>query len=115
MAWMFLLLASACQTGWTYSLKYADFGALAQFRFTLPVLVPIIINIISGLANVFFLSLAFKQIPLTTAFGAWTAGTLVLLKLADVVFLKAAWSVAEVFFIGLLAVGVVGLKLVAPK
>ena len=115
MAWIYLLLASACQTGWIYSLKYADFGALAQFRFTLPVLVPVLINIVSGLANVFFLSLAFKQIPLTTAFGAWTAGTLVLIKLADILFLKAAWSFAELFFVGLLAVGVVGLKLVAPK
>ena len=115
MAWIYLLLASACQTGWTYSLKYADFGALAQFRFSWVVLLPIGINIVSGLANVFLLSLAFKQIPLTTAFGAWTAGTLVMVKLADVIFLKAAWSFAEVFFIGLLAVGVVGLRLVAPK
>ncbi len=115
MAWIYLLLASACQTGWTYSLKQADFGALVHFRFTWAVLLPIIINIVSGLANVYFLNLAFKQIPLTTAFGAWTAGTLIMVKLADVIFLKAAWSFAEVFFMGLLAVGVVGLRLVAPK
>ena len=115
MAWIYLLLASACQTGWTYSLKYADFGALVQLRFSVVVLLPIVINIVSGLANVFFLSLTFKQIPLTTAFGAWTAGTLIMVKLADVVFLKATYTAAELFFVGLLAVAVIGLKLVAPN
>ena len=115
MAWIALLLAAACQTVWTYSLKYADFGALLAFRFTLPILTPIVINIVSGLANVFFLSFAFKQVPIATAFGIWTAGTLVLIKLADVVFLKAPWSVSELFFVGLLAVAIIGLKLAVPK
>lgn len=115
MAWIALFLAAACQTVWTYSLKYADFNALASFRFSLAVVVPVLINIVSGLANVFFLNIAFKQVPLTTAFGIWTAGTLVFIKLADVFFLKAPWSVAELFFVGLLAVAIIGLKLSAPN
>ena len=115
MAWIYLLLASACQAVWTYSLKQADFGALVHFRLSLGVLLPIVINIVSGLANVFFLNLAFKQMPLTTAFGVWTAGTLVLLKLADVLFLKAAYTPAELFFVALLAVAIIGLKLAAPN
>ena len=115
MAWIALLLAAACQTAWTYSLKYADFRALAGFRFSLAVLAPILINIMAGLANVFFLNLAFRYVPLTTAFGVWTAGTLVLIKLVDVLLLKAPWSVAELFFVGLLAVAIVGLKLAAPN
>jgi quaternary ammonium compound-resistance protein SugE len=114
MAWIALFLAAVCQTIWTYSLKYADFAALASLRFTLPVLGPVLLNIISGLANVFFLNMAFRYVPLTTAFGVWTAGTLVLIKLADVLFLKAPWSLAELFFVGLLAVAIIGLKLSAP-
>lgn len=115
MAWIALLLAAACQTAWTYSLKYADFNALLSLRITLPVLGPILINIVSGLANVFFLNIAFKHLPLTTAFGIWTAGTLVFIKLADVLFLKAPWSFAELCFVGLLAVAIIGLKLSAPE
>lgn len=115
MAWIALLLAAACQTVWTYSLKYADFKALASFHFSLPVLGPVLINIVSGLANVFFLNFAFRYVPLTTAFGIWTAGTLVFIKLADVLFLKAPWSFTELFFVGLLAVAIVGLKLSGPK
>ncbi len=115
MAWIALLLAAACQTVWTYSLKYADFNALLSVRLSAVVLVPVVINIVSGLANVFFLNIAFKQVPLTTAFGLWTAATLVLIKLVDVIFLKAPWSVTELFFVGLLAVAIIGLKLSAPN
>jgi len=115
MAWIALLLAAACQTAWTYSLKYADFRALAGFQFSLGILAPILINIVAGLANVFFLNLAFRYVPLTTAFGVWTAGTLVLIKLTDVLLLKAPWSVAELFFVCLMAVAIVGLKLAAPN
>ncbi|RYF73332.1 MAG: hypothetical protein EOO39_10615 [Cytophagaceae bacterium] len=115
MAWIALFLAAVCQTVWTYSLKYADFNALLSLRITLPVLGPVLINIVSGLANVYFLNLAFRYVPLTTAFGIWTAGTLVFIKLADVLFLKAPWSFAELFFVGLLAVSIIGLKLVVHE
>ncbi len=115
MAWIALFLAAACQTVWTYSLKYADFNALLSLRFSLTVLGPILINIASGLANVFFLNMAFRYVSLTTAFGVWTAATLVLIKLVDVVFLKAPWSFTELFFVGLLAVAIIGLKLAAPE
>ncbi|MBO0948711.1 DMT family transporter [Fibrella forsythiae] len=115
MAWIALLLAAVCQTVWTYSLKYADFGALVSLRITLPILGLVLLNIVSGLANVYFLNIAFRYVPLTTAFGLWTAGTLVFIKLADVLFLKAPWSFAELFFVGLLAVAIVGLKLAAPN
>ncbi|MEZ0542791.1 DMT family transporter [Fibrella arboris] len=115
MAWIALLLAAACQTAWTYSLKYADFNALLHLRITPPVLIPVLINIASGLANVFFLNMAFRYVPLATAFGIWTAGTLVFIKLADVLILKAPWSFAELFFVGLLTVAIIGLKLSEPK
>jgi quaternary ammonium compound-resistance protein SugE len=115
MAWIALLLAAACQTVWTYSLKYADFEALLSLRVSPPVLVPVLINIVSGLANVFFLNIAFRHVPLTTAFGIWTAGTLVFIKVADVLFLKAPWSFTELFFVSLLAIAIIGLKSSAPQ
>jgi hypothetical protein len=35
--------------------------------------------------------------------------------LTDVLFLKASWSVTELFFVSLLAVAIIGLKLSAPE
>jgi quaternary ammonium compound-resistance protein SugE len=113
MAWLYLLLAAACQTVWTYSLKSADFKALATLTFTGAVVGPVLLNIVSGLANVFFLNQAFRSLPLATAFGIWTALTLIFIKLTDVLLYRAPWSVAELFFIGLLAVSIVGLRLAA--
>ena len=115
MAWIALFLAAVCQTVWTYSLKYADFNLILSLRLNLSVLWPVVLNIVSGLANVFFLNIAFRYVPLTTAFGIWTATTLVFIKLTDVLFLKASWSVTELFFVSLLAVAIIGLKLSAPE
>jgi quaternary ammonium compound-resistance protein SugE len=112
MPWLYLLLAAACQTVWTYSLKAADFKALASATFTGAVVGPVLLNIVAGLANVFFLNQAFQSLSLATAFGIWTALTLVFIKLTDVLLYQAPWSAMEVFFIGLLAVSIVGLRLV---
>ncbi len=45
-----------------------------------------------GLANVYFFSLAIKQIPTATAFAVWTGVSLVLIKLADSVFFHESVS-----------------------
>lgn len=110
MAWLFLALAAFCQTVWTFSLKFADFKAIATLNLSLPVVGPVLLNIVSGLVNVFFLNQALRYVPITTAFGIWTALTLIFIKLADVFVYKAPWSAGELFFIGLLAMSIVGLK-----
>lgn len=115
MAWLFLVLAAGCQTAWTFSLKFADFKALATFSWSLSVLGPVLLNLVAGLVNVFFLNQAFRYVSLPTAFGVWTALTLVFIKLTDVLLYKAAWSVGELFFIGLLAVAIIGLKVVGDN
>jgi quaternary ammonium compound-resistance protein SugE len=115
MAWLYLFLAAVCQTVWTYSLKAADFKALASFTFTGAVLGPVLLNIVAGLANVFFLNRAFQTLPLATAFGIWTALTLIFIKLTDVLLYKAPWSGMEVFFIGLLALSIIGLRLAGSQ
>lgn len=110
MAWLLLALAALCQTAWTFSLKFADFKALVAFQFSLPVVGPVLLNVVSGLVNVFFLNQAFRYVPVPTAFGIWTALTLIFIKLADVLLYKAPWSAGELFFIGLLAAAIIGLK-----
>ncbi|WP_080059110.1 DMT family transporter [Spirosoma aerolatum] len=117
-AWLFLLIAAFFQTGWTYSLKYMAFDDLKTLRWDsfyspdagLPVLLPFLGNIVFGFVNMFFFSLAIKQIPTPTAFAIWTAMTLALVKLVDVAVFRASWSVTELFFLVVMGIGIVGLR-----
>lgn len=118
-AWLFLFIAACFQTGWTYSLNYMAFDALKTLRWNtfymadagLPVLLPFLGNIVFGLVNMYFFSLALKQMPTPIAFAGWTAMVLVLVKVVDVLVFKNNWSLTELIFITLIGVGIIGLRL----
>jgi len=125
LAWIYLLLAAACETAWTFCLKFMKFSDLKTLRFInfyrwqggLPVLLPFVGYLAFGLANIYLFSLAIKQIPTATAFAVWTAATLILLKLSEISIFNQRMSWAEVFFMLLIMVGILGLKIysVQPK
>jgi len=118
-AWLFLFIAACFQTGWTYCLNYMAFDALKTLRWNtfytadagLPVLLPFLGNIVFGLVNMYFFSLALKQMPTPIAFAGWTAMVLVLVKVVDVLIFKNNWSLTELIFITLIGVGIIGLRL----
>ena len=107
---------------WTYSLKYISWDALKTLRWDtfyrsdsgLPVLLPWVAYVVFGIINTVLLAVAMRTIPTTTTFAVWMALTLVFLKTADVLWLKLSWSWTELFFILLITVGIVGLKIVGP-
>lgn len=66
--------------------------------------------ILFGMANIYLFSLAIKQIPTATAFAVWTAITLILLKIAELTLFNQRISWMEVFFMLLIMVGILGLK-----
>ena len=72
--------------------------------------------VIPEITNNFF-SLAIKQIPTATAFAFWTAVTLILPKISEISIFNQRISWAEVFFMLLIMVGILGLKIysVQPK
>ncbi len=121
MAWIYLIIAALLETAWTYCvkfLKFADFKTLRWATFYkindgLPVIAPLIGYIIFGVANVYFFSLAIKQLSIATAFAVWTALTLTLLKLTEVAFLGQSISWKEAFFLFLIMTGIIGLKIQA--
>ncbi|CCH51955.1 small multidrug resistance protein [Fibrisoma limi BUZ 3] len=120
-AWFFLLIAATFETAWTYSVKYMKFTDLKLLRWHnfyspqigLPILAPIVGYVVFGIANIYFFSMAIKQIPTPTAFAVWTAMALILIKLVDVFIFHANWSVTELFFLMLIGIGIVGLRLYA--
>ena len=118
LAWLCLLGAAFCEMAWTYSLKYLDLSALKTLRWStfyrldggMIVLLPWIAYVAFGVVNSVLLAVAMRTIPTAMAFAVWMAGSLIFLKLTDVFWLKAGWSVTEVFFGFVIIVGIVGLK-----
>ena len=76
----------------------------------LPILLPFVGYVVFGVANIYFFSRAIKQIPTPTAFAVWTAMALVLIKAVDVFLFKMNWSFAELFFLTLIGIGIIGLR-----
>lgn len=118
MAWIYLIIAAIFETAWTYSLKYLKFSdfkliTISNFYTWNPgvtVISPLIGYILFGIANVFFFSLAIKELSVATAYAAWTAITLILLKLTDALFFHKSTSWQEIVFMLLIMTGILGLK-----
>src|ERR1700744_1135301 len=118
MAWLFIIIAAICETAWTFSLKLMQFGALKTLRVNnffvmhtgLPILLPFLGYIAFGIGNIYFFSLAIKPMQMATAYAVWTAVTLILIKLSELIFLKQRISFAEIGFMLLIMIGIMGLK-----
>ncbi|EHQ30557.1 DMT family transporter [Mucilaginibacter paludis] len=122
MRWLFLLIASLFEALWTYSVKYFSLTNLKTIRFDnfykmdggLPALIPLLGYIIFGVGNIFFFSLALKSLSNSTAYSVWTAMTIVVLKLIELLYFKQKISVVEFCFIIMIIVGIMGLKFYGP-
>ena len=118
LAWLCLIGAAFFEMAWTYSLKYLDLSALRTLRWStfyrldggMIVLLPWIAYVAFGISTSVLLAASVRTIPTATAFAVWMAGSLIFLKLTDVFWLRAGWSVTEVFFGVVIIVGIVGLK-----
>jgi quaternary ammonium compound-resistance protein SugE len=105
-AWLFLTLAGLSEIGWAVGLKYTA-------GFTRPL--PTVLTVASMIASLGLLGLSLKTLPLGTAYAVWTGvGTLGTAILGIVLFGEAA-SAPRLACIGLIAAGIVGLKLVSPE
>ena len=117
-AWIYLLLASVMEVCWNYSLKYTSIARLREFGLTRLVtekagwwaLLPAIGYVAFGVGNVIFFSKALAQIPAATAFAIWMGMALVGIKLVDTLVLKESFSLWHVLYIGLVLIGIIGLK-----
>ena len=104
MAWIYLLVAGVFEIGFTTCLKLSE-------AFTRPL--PSVGFVVLGGISFWLLTQAMKDIPLGTAYAAWTGigagGTAII----GFVFFKDPVSAWRIFFIALLIASIVGLKLVS--
>lgn len=105
MAWVYLFIAGLMEIGWAVGMKYAD-------GFTR--LWPSVITIASIAVSLFLLSLSLKSIPIGTAYAVWAGIGTVGTALVGIAIYSESADPARLACIGLIAAGLVGLKLVTP-
>ena len=104
MAWLYLLLAGVFEWGWPVGLKlgvtttgydfmWLSFAGVAMF------------------ASGYLLLLAQRTIPMGTAYAVWTGIGAVGTFMLGILFFGDAATLARFFFIGLIIIGIVGLKM----
>lgn len=120
MAWIYLIIAAALEACWMFSLKFLSFekfNTLTLSNFLQPtemsIWLPLAGYIFFGAANTYFFSLAMKNIPTAIAFTVWTAASLILIKMVEITVFQTKISLTEFFFLGLIIVGIIGLKVFA--
>ena len=106
MAWVVLVVAGVFEIGWAVGLKYTD-------GFTRPW--PSLFTALSMLISLGLLSIALRSLPLGSAYAVWTGIGTVGTAAFGLAFLSETASPAKLVCIGLIVIGIVGLKLACPR
>lgn len=102
MDWVYLLLAILFESIGTTLLKYSN---------GFSVLLPSIGTVVGYILCFFFLSLAFRTIDIGVAYAIWGAIGVVIITLVGIFVFHESVTPLKLFFIGLIIVGTVGLRL----
>lgn len=106
MAWIILFVAGLFEIGWAIGLKYTE-------GFTRPL--PTVLTVASMVISIGLLGLALKTLPVGTAYAIWTGiGTVGTVALG-IILLGESASALRLACIGLIVLGIVGLKAVSPE
>jgi quaternary ammonium compound-resistance protein SugE len=107
MAWVYLVIAGVFEWGWPLGLKYGLNEGVLRWGWILFAALCIV-------ASGTLLLLAQKTIPMGTAYAVWTGigavGTFVL----GILLFQEPATLGRFFFVALIIVGIVGLKLSSP-
>ena len=104
MAWVYLGLAGLLEVVWAVALKASD-----GFTRWLPG----VIMAVGIVTSFWFLSRAFREIPMGTAYAVWTGIGAAGVALLGMLFYGEPASLARVGFLALILIGIVGLKISA--
>lgn len=102
MHWWLLLAAGLLEIGWAIGLKYTD-------GFTKPL--PSVLTAAAIVGSMVLLSLAARTIPIGTAYAVWTGIGVAGAATLGIILLGEAATPGRLFFLAMLLVAVVGLKM----
>jgi quaternary ammonium compound-resistance protein SugE len=106
MAWFYLVLAGICEIVWAIYLKHS-----AGFTRLWPSVVTVIVMLLSFV----LLSQAMRTLPLGTSYAIWTGIGAVGTTIYGIVHFNEARDWSRIVCIVLIIVGILGLKLLAPR
>ena len=101
MEWIFLVIAGGLEVFWSTCMKYSE--GFTDLKFS-------VLTIIGMIFSFLFLSQATKSLPLGTAYAVWTGIGALGAVIVGIVLFKEPVTVARIFFVSLLLIGIVGLK-----
>ena len=103
MAYIYLILAGIFEISFVIGMKYTNgFTKLWQS----------FITIILSCLGLYFLSLALRQIPLGAAYAMWTGMGVIGTTIFGIILFSESTEILKLFFIALITIGIVGLKLI---
>ncbi|WP_087972267.1 DMT family transporter [Oceanobacillus rekensis] len=103
MAWLYVLFAAIVEVFWVIGLKYSD--SLIEWIGTILVIV----------LSFYFVIKACEKLPPGTVYAVFTGSGAAAIVLLDFILFSAEFSMAKIFFIGLIIVGVIGIKMTTPN
>lgn len=106
MDWIYLIIAGILEVVWANLLPYTN-------GFTK--IVPSLITLVTLIASFIMLAQALKTLPVGTAYAVWTGIGVVGTAIIGSIFLGEPRNLSRFICISLIIMGIVGLRLTAPK
>ena len=101
MAWLLLLFAGFLEAAWAFGLRWSGgFTRLGPSLFTL----------VTMAGSLWLLARAVQTLPLGTAYAVWTGIGATLTALIGIIFLEEPRNLPRLIFLGLIVIGIIGLK-----
>ena len=99
MAWLYVLFAAIVEVFWVIGLRYSD--SMLEWTGTIILIV----------FSFYFVIKACEKLPAGTVYAVFTGSGAAAIVLIDFVVFGAEFSMIKVFFISLIIIGVVGIKM----
>ncbi|HEY9572041.1 MAG TPA: quaternary ammonium compound efflux SMR transporter SugE [Pusillimonas sp.] len=104
MSWLILIIAGLLETGWAIGLKYTE-------GFTR--LWPSVATLLAMLISVVMLGVAMRQLPVGSAYAIWVGVGAVGTVILGIILFGDSASLPRLISVGLIVLGIIGLKLAA--
>ncbi len=104
--WIYLVISVFSEIAWATSLKSTEGFTRLQ---------PSIINVIALLCNLYFLSGALKELPVSLAYSIWTGLGIIGVTFCGIFLYGERFGWTQAFCTFLIVLGAIGLKSRAPE
>ncbi|MFN3884249.1 MAG: quaternary ammonium compound efflux SMR transporter SugE [Rhodocyclaceae bacterium] len=105
MAWAWLILAGIFEVVWAIGIKYTE--GFTRFW-------PSILTVAAMVASVVLLGMSVKTLPVGTAYAVWVGVGAVGTAILGILLFAEAATLGRLISLGLIIVGIIGLKLATP-